>query len=230
MCCLSTNSSCNKQRRGACFQRAPCRMQYENFLLPRPGQSLTSFGADGHLAASSTLPSCAGACCGFTAAMDRVRRDPAGIDLGDVFSLGPKPMKTMNNSGKTNTPQRQPLASAATSGLSSMGSQLDGLGAGGAFGSSSSTPAAKRPTAASGRSTYQLDPFAELSLSDKPPQHRPMASRYVCFSTWMRVVSTLWARVDVTAQQFACNKLASAGFQLKLSASGAHRHRIRPLT
>lgn len=79
-----------------------------------------------------------------------------------------------------------------------MGSQLDGLGAGGAFGSS--TPAAKRQTAASGQATYQLDPFAELSLSDKIPTHRPMASRYVCHSIWMRVVSTLWARVEVTAQ------------------------------
>jgi hypothetical protein len=143
--------------------------------------------------------------------MDRVRRDPAGIDLGDVFSLGPKPMKTTMNSGKTITPQRQHPASAATSGGSSIASQLDGLGAGGAFGSSSSTPAAKRQTAASGQATYQLDPFAELRLSDKIPPHRPMASRYVCYSIWMRVVSTLGARAELAAQQVACNKLAVLG-------------------
>lgn len=122
--------------------------------------------------------------------MDRVRRDTAGIDLGDVFSLGAKPMKSLKESSRTASPQRQPHMSAATSssGLSDLGSQLEGLGGsstGGAFGSS--TPAAKRQTASSGQSSYQLDPFAELSLGDKPPHHRPMASR--CKSTWMSVVS-----------------------------------------
>ena len=172
------NSQVIAERSMLASSPAGCNRHYENFLLPGLVK-LTSFGATGRLAASSIPPNCAGVCCDCTPAMDRVRRDPAGIDLGDVFSLGPKPMKTTMNSGRTNTPQRQPPASAATSGGSSIGSQLDGLGAGGAFGLSSSTPAAKRQPAASGPSTYLLDPFAELSLSDETPQHRPMASRYV---------------------------------------------------
>lgn len=110
--------------------------------------------------------------------MDRVRRDPAGIDLGDVFSLGPKPMKSLKETSGTASPQRRPPGSAAASSfeLSDLGSQLEGLGGLSGRGLGSSTPA-KRQTNASGQSTYQLDPFAELSLDDKPVKHRPMASR-----------------------------------------------------
>lgn len=116
------------------------------------------------------------------AQMDRVRRDPAGIDLGDVFSLGPKPMKSLKQTSGTASPQRRPPGSAAasSSGLSDLSSQLEGLGGLPGSAPGSSTPA-KRQTNASGQSTYQLDPFAELSLGDKPAAHRPMASR--CGST-----------------------------------------------
>lgn len=110
--------------------------------------------------------------------MDRGRRDP--IDLGDMFSLGPKPMKkSLKETSRTASPQRQPPTSASNSSshLSDLGSQLEGLG-GSSTGAGFGSPAApKRQTASSGQSSYQLDPFAELSLGDKPAQHHPMASR-----------------------------------------------------
>lgn len=114
--------------------------------------------------------------------MDRSRRDPGGIDLGDVFSMAPKTLKTMKASGSA-SPQRKPPASAsASSSFADLGSPLEGLGTSSQRPLGSVTPAARQAAQGSSRqpaqSGYQLDPFAGLSLNDRPSAPQSMGSRY----------------------------------------------------
>lgn len=115
--------------------------------------------------------------------MERSTRDPGGIDLGDVFSLGPKPMKPLKQTSGSASPQRRsPASASASSSYADVGSQLEGLGtASNQKALGSGIPAARQAAPPSStyaaQSGYHLDPFAGLSLNDKPSAPKSMATR-----------------------------------------------------